>query len=45
MRIGNIRFLFDYDQWATKRVMDAALGLDEAAARAVAASRAPGGAA
>lgn len=30
MRIGDIRFLFDYDQWATKRIMDAALGVDDA---------------
>ena len=30
MRIGDIRFLFDFDQWATKRIMDAAIGVDDA---------------
>jgi uncharacterized damage-inducible protein DinB len=29
MRIADVRFLFGYDQWATKRVLDAAVGIDE----------------
>jgi len=30
MRITDVRFLFAYDQWATKRILDAAVGVDEA---------------
>jgi uncharacterized damage-inducible protein DinB len=30
VRIAEIRFLFGYDRWATRRVLDAASGVDEA---------------
>jgi uncharacterized damage-inducible protein DinB len=29
MRIGDIRFLFGYDRWATRRVLDAARDIDD----------------
>lgn len=30
MNVADIRFLFDYDRWATARVLDAAIGIGEA---------------
>ncbi|MEP6639107.1 MAG: DinB family protein [Chloroflexota bacterium] len=30
MQLTDIRFLFDYDRWATRRVLDAAVGIDGA---------------
>lgn len=30
MQWSDVRFLFDYDRWATRRVLDAAVGVDDA---------------
>ena len=29
MRLADIRFLYDYDRWATRRILDAASGVDD----------------
>ena len=30
MQLYEVRFLFDYDRWSTQRVLDAAVGIDDA---------------
>ena len=30
MQLSEIRFLFEYDRWSTRRVLDAAVGIDDA---------------
>jgi uncharacterized damage-inducible protein DinB len=30
MQLADVRFLFDYDRWATRRVLEATVGVDEA---------------
>jgi uncharacterized damage-inducible protein DinB len=30
MQLAEIRFLFEYDRWSTRRILDAAVGIDDA---------------